>query len=177
MKKGLVTIVFGLFITASANAAVVDVYDGDYNVYNPADTYLIHGWISETLFTFGFGFTDPSHRFELNLTAPDGMPGKLEFAFTSGPYATGIGGGGGYLLEGETFSGVMSGGPTASPDNVADFWVTLANFSIPASDPIYFGPGDGTGVSTSLVPIPPALWLFGSGLLGLFGVARRRAAC
>jgi len=28
----------------------------------------------------------------------------------------------------------------------------------------------------STVPVPPSLWLFGSGLLGLIGVARRRAA-
>jgi hypothetical protein len=31
-------------------------------------------------------------------------------------------------------------------------------------------------VVTSAVPVPPAVWLFGSGLLGLFGVARRRQA-
>lgn len=31
-------------------------------------------------------------------------------------------------------------------------------------------------VVTSTVPIPPSVWLFGSGLLGLIGVARRRAA-
>ena len=29
--------------------------------------------------------------------------------------------------------------------------------------------------SASSVPIPPALWLFGSGLLGLVGMARRKA--
>jgi hypothetical protein len=29
----------------------------------------------------------------------------------------------------------------------------------------------------SSVPVPPALWLFGSGLLGLIGLARRRAGC
>jgi hypothetical protein len=28
--------------------------------------------------------------------------------------------------------------------------------------------------STSAVPVPAALWLFGSGLIGLAGVARRR---
>ena len=46
----------------------------------------------------------------------------------------------------------------------------------------YFGGArwlsDGTGyelVSTSVVPIPAAVWLFGSGLLGLIGVARRKA--
>ena len=31
------------------------------------------------------------------------------------------------------------------------------------------------GVSISIVPIPPAAWLFGSGLVGLIGLARRKA--
>ncbi|HYA37188.1 MAG TPA: VPLPA-CTERM sorting domain-containing protein [Candidatus Methylomirabilis sp.] len=31
-------------------------------------------------------------------------------------------------------------------------------------------------VSENVVPIPPAVWLFGSGLLGLIGVARRKSA-
>ena len=34
--------------------------------------------------------------------------------------------------------------------------------------------GSSVDVSTSPVPVPAALWLFGSGLLGLVGVARRR---
>jgi hypothetical protein len=29
-------------------------------------------------------------------------------------------------------------------------------------------------ISASAVPIPPALWLFGSGLLGLIGMARKK---
>jgi hypothetical protein len=33
---------------------------------------------------------------------------------------------------------------------------------------------DGTG-SAAVVPVPPALWLFGSGLLGLLGLSGRRA--
>lgn len=33
-----------------------------------------------------------------------------------------------------------------------------------------------TSITVSAVPVPPAVWLFGSGLLGLVGVARRRAA-
>jgi hypothetical protein len=32
------------------------------------------------------------------------------------------------------------------------------------------------GFTLSTVPVPPALWLFGSGLLGLIGVARRKKA-
>ena len=31
-------------------------------------------------------------------------------------------------------------------------------------------------ITTAPVPLPPALWLFGSGLLGLFGVTRRKKA-
>ena len=31
-------------------------------------------------------------------------------------------------------------------------------------------------IQTSAVPVPPALWLFGSGLLGLVGIARRKKA-
>ncbi len=34
----------------------------------------------------------------------------------------------------------------------------------------------GTTVTISEVPVPAAVWLFGSGLLGLIGIARRRTA-
>lgn len=32
------------------------------------------------------------------------------------------------------------------------------------------------GIGSSVVPIPPAVWLFGSGLIGLIGIARRKKA-
>lgn len=35
---------------------------------------------------------------------------------------------------------------------------------------------DNTGITPSIVPVPAAVWLFGSGLLGLVGVARKKAA-
>lgn len=37
-------------------------------------------------------------------------------------------------------------------------------------------PGDFMAVRSSAVPLPAAVWLFGSGLLGLVGVARRKKA-
>lgn len=50
--------------------------------------------------------------------------------------------------------------------------------TVPAGDPSGFG---GVGYALHLegqissVPVPAAVWLFGSGLLGLFGVAKRKA--
>jgi len=47
---------------------------------------------------------------------------------------------------------------------------------------VAFGLTDNTGVGFSgyveqtVVPVPAAIWLFGSGLLGLIGIARRKAA-
>jgi hypothetical protein len=39
----------------------------------------------------------------------------------------------------------------------------------------FFGGGDGPDFPPAAVPVPAAVWLFGSGLLGLVGVARRRS--
>ena len=41
---------------------------------------------------------------------------------------------------------------------------------IPAVDVTY------VGATLNPVPVPAAVWLFGSGLIGLVGVARRKAA-
>lgn len=38
----------------------------------------------------------------------------------------------------------------------------------------FFTPINQAGGMASVVPIPPAVWLFGSGLLGLIGIARRK---
>lgn len=39
----------------------------------------------------------------------------------------------------------------------------------------FYGVGTSFVISTSPVPVPAAAWLFGSGLLGLIGIARRKA--
>jgi hypothetical protein len=49
----------------------------------------------------------------------------------------------------------------------------IASFS---SDPTtgIIGTGDFTFSAATVVPVPPAVWLFSSGLLGLIGIGRRR---
>ena len=52
-------------------------------------------------------------------------------------------------------------------------WGSLASVSWTNVDPSQALQLDNISVSTSPVPVPAAVWLFGSGLLGLVGVARR----
>lgn len=44
------------------------------------------------------------------------------------------------------------------------------------SGSVFSGLWDTNSFSTTVVPVPAAVWLFGSGLLGLVGVARRKRA-
>lgn len=54
-----------------------------------------------------------------------------------------------------------------------------APFLLALAAPSAFAPGTQSGVGfnfgISAVPVPPALWLFGSGLMGLVGIARKKA--
>ena len=54
------------------------------------------------------------------------------------------------------------------------FYNGLVNAPVmmPASVPYHMLPGSGFG--TAVVPVPAAVWLFGSGLLCLVGIARRK---
>lgn len=61
-----------------------------------------------------------------------------------------------------------------------DAYVLDYEAHVPLEDPSMFGGAlyvlHLEGVITSAVPVPAAAWLFGSGLLGLVGVARRKKA-
>jgi len=88
-----------------------------------------------------------------------GGTGILEFTFnnTIGILATGP------LTEGGVPGGYNGGGMILNVDtSIGDFNDLLT------SD------WDGTGLGKVFVPVPAALWLFGSGLAGLLGVGARR---
>lgn len=64
---------------------------------------------------------------------------------------------------------------------VGDTFVLDYSAIVPASDPSFGGVFyavhlEGTIAAPSAIPVPAAVWLFGSGLIGLAGVARRRKA-
>lgn len=75
----------------------------------------------------------------------------------------------------------------AAGTQIAFDWAFLAQDYAPFADFAFFGLRDASGTvfysehlatigTVSAVPVPPAIWLFGSGLAGLFAAARRRAA-
>ena len=72
----------------------------------------------------------------------------------------------GYLQDGYNFWGITSHQEIAS--------IHIGSIDGADAHERVFRLGDIT--IASLVPIPPALWLFGSGLLGLIGVARKKTA-
>jgi hypothetical protein len=64
--------------------------------------------------------------------------------------------------------------PVNPPIDTPAFYNGLVNTPaiMPASVPYHTLPGSGFG--QAVVPVPAAVWLFGSGLLGLIGMARRK---
>lgn len=57
---------------------------------------------------------------------------------------------------------------------VADFYNTGGFTSIATPDGVTWS--SDSGIFLGAVPVPAAVWLFGSGLIGLVGVARRKKA-
>lgn len=67
--------------------------------------------------------------------------------------------------------------PTSHPDfnggNI-QFGVVIFTASDTSNQPVWDIRIDNLSFTVNAVPVPPAVWLFGSGLLGLIGVARRK---
>lgn len=69
-------------------------------------------------------------------------------------------------------------GPDGPPGIDLDFCADASNAQDACVDGPFFGASGNAGGfgGSSVIPIPAAVWLFGSGLLGMVGIARRKKA-
>ena len=116
------------------------------------------------------------------MVAPGEMFLQVVFKDINGDFA-GTAAGGNFALGFNVFNGnildstsptdvwtTLGVGTAAAPDNTATVTFNVLVLA-PAGGAGYF---DTASFDVAPVPVPAAVWLFGSGLLGLVGVARRR---
>ena len=191
MKKTAIAASMALMLGSGAahsvamSTASFTMYDGNGGLVGAVDT-AVTGSIGGG--TWSVASTNPF--FGVNWTAHSGTtfgPGTYSIATIQGGTYTGIvvgpGQVGGHIL--------FNWGATADID-VVNVW-DVASGVYTSTDPTVGNPANPDGVlgvgmidgafvgfnanfDFTAVPVPAAVWLFGSGLLGLVGVARRRKA-
>lgn len=98
------------------------------------------------------------------------IAGTLRLTRTGDTVAGYYWGGSGWSLVNSYSSALNNPGP--SPLYLPIWWQTAPTVGVQiAFDNFYL---EAPGTTIPQVPVPPALWLFGSGLVGLMGYARRR---
>ena len=106
-------------------------------------------------------------------TDDSSVPGSLEFSYSTcflPPCTAALTLFDVYDLTFDVNPAALGGTPVdLSIGVVGDVWFDADTLALP--EPTFVG----ATVTVSAVPVPPAVWLFGSGLLGLVGVARRRS--
>jgi len=123
-------------------------------------------------------FTDPSSG-EASQAFDVSDDGEVVVGLTRGPS---ISGSAAYIWDEENGMRLIADVLTAEGIDLTDWTLTSAE-GVSADGSIIVGNGihgDGTReawmANIGVVPIPPTVWLFGSGLLGLVGIARRKKA-
>ena len=156
---------FAFLVSGSASASTVFApTDGNINFFNntlTGGTLLAMFDDSDTSFT-GDSLSIPLPEV-ITITA-GGDSGGDYTAVNEGAATLNLTGSDWFILAIST-----DGGGTWSGDTGVSFRGTN-------SYDVHFSDGSVLEVDVRVVPVPAAVWLFGSGLLGLVGVARRKAA-
>lgn len=156
MKKTSIALAVASLLGASA-ASAAPITSGTFTMYDP--TGAVVGGSAVVTGDTTTGMTSPTAFFGFKWTAHD------------------------ISFNGSTYDAPFDWGATANIPVVLDWTVTGSNWETADGDSdgipgIAMTAGPFAGFSpyfnVSAVPVPAAAWLFGSGLLGMVGVARRR---
>ena len=166
----------GLTITNTTNQAATftlfqytDFDLGGYSEYNATGNNVGNGTNS-----LNYGQNDiVTQLFTNNVSQTNGSVTASELASTV-PYPTLTAVGQAIALEDALFAGTVGAAATANGDSFTGdaAWIWQYTFNIAAGQNVVIGK---SMLLETVVPVPAAVWLFGSGLLGLVGIARRRA--
>jgi len=190
MKKlQLASAITALFLSANANAAVINVFSDEASWLAAVGSYVTEDFEDLSLQT---PFTN---YLSFNGSITGGvwddiinMDEQLATAFNFAPGVYGIGGTWDLAGPGGPGSGIQVTTLNSTyaidviPGTTAGFWGFTIDESVST---MIMSEGTGSGyqetftldnmqMATTLVPVPAAVWLFGSGLVGLVGVARRK---
>ena len=154
--------------------------------FKPGDAGLSLTATTLTIDATVIGIIDPSNSFididdqifTLSATGSHstGTPPGAPFPFINGTYDGTFSVGGG-LLSG-SFTGMVFDGPAHAPQLAGDLIFTGGSLQGGLTEGRLELATSSTSVAGKLgavVPIPAAAWLFGTGLIGLVGIARRKA--
>lgn len=185
--------IIALSLSANINAAVISFDDIETNSYQVlGDSYNSFDWnngvgevaavldSSRTGSGFDLGVTSGDKAaFNLNGSTPTYIDylgsGSFNFMgayFTSGRYAMNL------SFEGwangiQTYTALDVSISASTPMWINLEWNNIDRLIIHNVNGFSWVMDDFTYTSVSSVPVPTALWLFGSGLIGLLGIARR----
>jgi hypothetical protein len=164
VSPGAVEMIFSVSNNLAPTTAGIDEY------FFSLDSILDPGLLTFTFNQSKSTISEPQILTGVNLFDTPGG-GSYDFSIRTIP-STARAGDTISMLIGYSGAGPYSAGSFNTPSEGAGGGVFIAAAHMT-------GTGDGTGeafIAGSVVPIPAAVWLFGSGLLGLIGFARKKAA-
>jgi len=177
----------GSAVTAQAAYVVNATEAGGDVVFEGSGSFNLQAWTFDSTFNSSSTFLDPGRYLLMGSTQFD----VYSAASLSGPSTIGPGAGVASDSEAGPYVGIdwiaeelripigyVSGDqiPTSTMTFTNDTFLTLG--ITPGTYEWSWGSGataDSLTLNVGAVPVPAAVWLFGSGLLGLVGVARRKA--
>jgi len=144
----------------STNGGILALFDDDTGLTGPALVIGQDG--GHVVFSDNMDGSWDAEVFDMN----NASGGSITLLGGDANFELGISWNGGGLYWGDTGSSIQS-----SPDT----YLIVFDGLVQTPDGPRRRSGSTLAVDLAPIPVPAAVWLFGSGLLGLVGVARRRA--